>query len=184
MSQVFHACYGTRLSPGATVTGTIQAAGGSGHPALGYRGDVSERRWTGSRLTGARQVGAANDYPGERLGLPERGSGAVAGYGPRFVALFIDWALCSVIALTLLHSQWWTYAIFAAEVYLLTALTGFTVGMRLIGLRVVRLDGRPVGFVWALVRTVLLLAVIPAVVFDRDTRGLHDRAANTVVVRA
>ena len=74
----------------------------------------------------------------------------------------------------MLHSQWWTYAIFAAEVYLLTALTGFTVGKRLIGLRVVRLDGRPVGFGWALVRTVLLLAVIPAVVFDRDTRGLHD----------
>jgi uncharacterized RDD family membrane protein YckC len=123
-------------------------------------------------------------YPGERLGLPAHGAGAISGYGPRIVALLIDWALCTVIALAALHSQWWTYAIFAAEEYLLTALTGFTVGKRLLRLRVVRLDGKPVGFGWALVRTVLLLAVIPALVFDRDTRGLHDRAANTVVVKA
>ncbi len=145
---------------------------------------MSERRWTGARLTGVGPAGPQGNYPGERLGLPERGAGAVAGYLPRCAALVIDWALCSVIALTVLHSQWWTYVIFAAEVYLLTALTGFTVGKRLLGVRVARLDGRPVGFGWALVRTALLLAVIPAVVFDRDTRGLHDRAANTVVVKA
>ena len=47
----------------------------------------------------------------------------------------------------------------------------------------VRLDGKPVGFVWALVRTLLLLAVVPPLVFDRDLRGLHDKAANTVVIR-
>ncbi len=146
-------------------------------------GDVSERRWAGSRITGAGPAEAVSSYPGERLGLQERGSGAVAGYGARFVALLIDWALCTIIALAALHSQWWTYAIFAVEVYLLTALTGFTVGKRLLRLRVVRLDGKPVGFAWAFVRTVLLLAVIPAFVVDRDMRGLHDRAANTVVVR-
>ena len=32
-------------------------------------------------------------------------------------------------------------------------------------------------------RTVLLLFVIPACITDRDLRGLHDRAANTIVVR-
>jgi len=31
-------------------------------------------------------------------------------------------------------------------------------------------------------RTVLLAALVPAVVWDRDRRGLHDRAAGTVVV--
>jgi len=35
----------------------------------------------------------------------------------------------------------------------------------------------------ALVRTLLLGLVIPAVVTDDDGRGLHDRAAGTVVVR-
>ena len=47
----------------------------------------------------------------------------------------------------------------------------------------VRLDGRPVGPLWALVRTALLLVVIPALLWDRDYRGLHDRATHTVVVR-
>ncbi len=163
--------------------GSISARGRSGPTALGYRGGVSERRLTGTSPTAARPAGAVSSYPGERLGLPARGPGAVSGYGARIVALFIDWALCTVIALGALHSRWWTYAIFAAEVYLLTALTGFTVGKRLLRLRVVRLDGRPVGFVWAFVRTVLLLAVVPAFAVDRDTRGLHDRAANTVVIK-
>jgi len=133
---------------------------------------------------GVRPSGAGSSYPGERLGLPERGAGAAAGYGPRLAALFIDWALCSVIAITVLHSQTWTIAIFGAEAYLLTALTGFTAGKRLVGLRVARLDGRPVGLGWAFVRTILLLAVVPAVIIDLDRRGLHDRAANTVVIKA
>jgi uncharacterized RDD family membrane protein YckC len=67
--------------------------------------------------------------------------------------------------------------------YLLTALAGMTLGKRLAGIRVGRLDGRPVGLLWGLVRTLLLLTVIPPLVTDRDLRGLHDRAANTVVVR-
>lgn len=128
--------------------------------------------------------GAAAGYPGAALGLPQHGPGAVAGFGPRVAALFIDWFASSLIALYALHSQWWAYPIFAGEVYLLTGLAGLTLGKRLLRLRVLRLDGKPVGFVWALVRTLLLLAVIPAVVTDRDRRGLHDRAANTVVVRA
>ena len=73
--------------------------------------------------------------------------------------------------------------IFAVETYVLTALTGFTVGKRLLGLRVVRLDGKPIGLWWALIRTLLLLAVVPPLVFDSDLRGLHDKAANTLVIR-
>ena len=46
---------------------------------------------------------------------------------------------------------------FAAEIWLLTALTGFTLGKRLLGIRVARLDGQPVGLLSALIRTVLLL---------------------------
>jgi uncharacterized RDD family membrane protein YckC len=108
----------------------------------------------------------------------------VAGVGRRLGAIFIDWLLCELIAIALLHNQVWTIAVFGVEVFLLTALTGFTVGKRLTGIRVIRLDGRPVGLWWSLVRTVLLLAVIPPLVYDRDQRGLHDKAANTAVVRA
>jgi uncharacterized RDD family membrane protein YckC len=147
---------------------------------------VSERRWAGSWLASARGSGekTASAYPGQDLGLPETGPGAVAGVGRRLGAIFIDWLLCELIAIALLHNQYWTIAVFGVEVYLLTALTGFTVGKRLTGIRVIRLDGRPVGLWWSLVRTVLLLAVIPPLVYDRDQRGLHDKAANTAVVRA
>jgi len=109
----------------------------------------------------------------------------VAGLGRRLAALFIDWILSTLIGLAIFHSRGWsTLAVFAVEVYILTALTGFTVGKRLLGIRVARLDGKPVGLVWALVRTAALLAVLPPLVTDRDLRGLHDRAANTIVIRA
>jgi len=31
---------------------------------------------------------------------------------------------------------------------------------------------------------VLLLCVVPPLIIDRDRRGLHDKAANTIVLRA
>jgi uncharacterized RDD family membrane protein YckC len=144
---------------------------------------VAERRWAVTKLPGSRPSGSESSYPGQDLGLPEDGPKSVAGVGRRFGALFIDWLLCEFIAYALLGSQFWTIAVFAAEVYLLTATTGFTIGKRLVGIRVVRLDGRPVGLWWALLRTLLLLALVPPLVFDRDLRGLHDKAANTVVIR-
>jgi hypothetical protein len=33
------------------------------------------------------------------------------------------------------------------------------------------------------VRTVLLCLAVPALIWDRDQRGLHDKAAQTVLVR-
>ncbi len=51
------------------------------------------------------------------------------------------------------------------------------------GIHVVRLGGGPAGPLAALVRTLLLCLVIPAVIFDPDHRGLHDKAMNTVLVR-
>lgn len=122
-------------------------------------------------------------YPGQRLGLPERGPESVASMPRRLAALFIDWLLSMVIAYWLTKSQFWTIAVFAVEVYILTALGGSTVGKRLVGIRTVRIGGGPIGFGWALVRTALLLAVVPPLLTDRDLRGLHDRASNTIVVR-
>jgi uncharacterized RDD family membrane protein YckC len=140
------------------------------------------RRWAGSWLGG---LGAADGqkYPGERFGLPADGPRSVASMGRRFLALLLDWLICTVISLAVFRTQLWTLPIFAVEAYLLTALAGMTIGKRLMGIRVARLDGRPVGFGWALLRTLLLLAVVPPLVTDRDLRGLHDRAANTIVLR-
>jgi hypothetical protein len=144
--------------------------------------------------TGAAQAGpaaAGADYPGKRFGLPEHGPmsvagmgrRSVAGMGRRFLALIIDWLLSMVIALWLTHSQYWTIVVFAVEVYLLTALTGATVGKRLCGIRVIRVGGGLVGFRWALVRTLLLLTVVLPLLTDYDRQGVHDRASGTIVVR-
>ena len=143
------------------------------------------------QLAGARPARTApasgtpeiSSYPGEKYGLPEDGPASVPGLGRRLAALFIDWILCTIIAVGLLHSQYWTLAIFAAENYILLVLTGTTIGKRVMGMRVARLDGKRVGLGWGLVRTILLLAVVPPLVLDRDRRGLHDKAANTIVVR-
>ena len=125
----------------------------------------------------------AKYYPGQRFGLPEQGPGSVSSMPRRILALFIDWLLSMVIAYWLTHSQFWTIAVFALETYVLTALTGSTVGKRIAGIRVMRIGGGPVGFGWALVRTAILLTVVPPLLTDRDLRGMHDRAANTIVVR-
>ena len=107
--------------------------------------------------------------------------------GRRIGALFIDWLLCSFVVLVAIrppHSQagFWTLGVFAAQDFIFTGLLGVTVGKQLLRIRVVRLDGGMIAG-WALLRTLLLLTVVPPLLTDRDLRGLHDRAANTVVVR-
>jgi uncharacterized RDD family membrane protein YckC len=122
---------------------------------------------------------------------------SVAPMGKRLLALIIDWLLCALIASSITgHSlfagagdkhyfaaQYATLGLFVLEVYLLTAVSGLTVGKRLLRMRAIRTDGGAPGFKWAAVRTLLLLFVVPACLTDRDGRGLHDRAANTIVVR-
>ena len=63
---------------------------------------------------------------------------------------------------------------------------GRTLGMYLFGLRVVRVDrpACPSTRCAPSLRTALLCLFVPAVIFDRDGRGLHDRLTDTAVVRA
>jgi uncharacterized RDD family membrane protein YckC len=76
-------------------------------------------------------------------------------------------------------------AIFLAQYLVLASLTGQTLGMRLAGIRIALVARRqgPPGFVPTALRTALLALLLPAVVTDRDGRGLHDLAAKTVVLR-
>jgi len=132
-------------------------------------------------------------YPGKRLGLPAAGAGSVAGFGRRLGALFVDWIVCVLIASALTRhsafdgsdpvSVYLPPAVLAVEYIALLSSVGCTIGMRLCGIGVRRLDGGRVGFGWVVVRTVLLLLVVPAVVYDRDQRGLHDKAAGAIAVR-
>jgi uncharacterized RDD family membrane protein YckC len=136
------------------------------------------------------------DYPGKKYGLPQVGPGSAAPMGRRLLALLIDWVLCELVVSALTrHSltrvndpayhatQYWTLLACFLEMWVLTAVSGLTVGKRLMRLRVTRTDGRRPGFGWALLRTALEFLVVPPLLSDRDLRGLHDRASDTIVVR-
>jgi uncharacterized RDD family membrane protein YckC len=123
-------------------------------------------------------------YPGEQLGLPEQGPGSVARPGRRLVALAVDWIGCLLVSNGFFGGDpWATLGVFAALHVLTLGSIGASPGHALLGLRLRRLDGGWPGPLPAVVRTVLLCLVIPAVVYDRDQRGLHDRVARTVLVR-
>jgi uncharacterized RDD family membrane protein YckC len=76
-----------------------------------------------------------------------------------------------------------TLGIFAAENLLLVGTLGSTIGHRVVGLQVRSVNGAPAKPVQVVVRTLLLCLFLPATIWDRDGRGLHDKAAGTVIVR-
>ncbi|WP_332603369.1 RDD family protein [Arthrobacter sp. S2(2024)] len=142
-----------------------------------------DRKDIGSWLTGPDTSGISK-YPGARLGLPESGPGSMARAGRRILAICIDWVIALVISnFAFGGNQWATLAVFAVEQVLLIGTLGYSIGHRVAGIHVVRLGGAQAGSLAALVRTILLCLVIPAVVFDPDQRGLHDRAMNTILIR-
>ncbi|MGM0931503.1 MAG: RDD family protein [Actinomycetota bacterium] len=141
------------------------------------------RRDIGSWLEGPPQSNM-QQWPGQRLGLPQSGSGSIARPGRRFVALLIDWLLCYAIANAFLGGgQLAILAVFAVEQLLLVGTLGYSFGHRLLGIQVRKLNGAAPGLLPAVVRTILLCLVIPAAIFDADQRGLHDRAMGTILVR-
>ncbi len=158
-----------------------------------YRGRVDNRQAIGSWISGPRaaaeDMGVEFGYRGQGLGLPEEGPGSIARPGRRFAALFIDWALCMLVAYGLLSdgranaTSNWALAVFAVLSVLTVGTVGFTPGKRLLGLRVVAEDGGRLSLPRVVLRTVALVVVIPAVIWDRDGRGLHDRLARAVQVR-
>lgn len=132
---------------------------------------------------------AAAPYPGERFGLPETGPGSVATLGRRAGQFLLDAVLAGLLAAIFTlpaPPQNWSLLTWAFIMIVPVAVVGVTPAMALLGMRVVRLD-RPesagVGLLWTLVRTVSVFFVIPALIVDRDSRGIHDRASRTVVVR-
>ena len=155
-----------------------------------------DRKDIGSWLDGpGARTGATTAYPGERLGMPRSGAGSVGRFGRRLVGVLVDWSLCQLIASALFsvplpftevatgRDSFVLLAVFAVENLLLVGTLGSTLGHRLAGLRVLSLRGGPARPLQVLVRTALLCLFLPAMFWDRDARGLHDKAAGTVIVR-
>jgi uncharacterized RDD family membrane protein YckC len=154
---------------------------------------VVDRRQLGSWLSGpgslSEATGADVGYPGKRLGLPEDGPNSVAGLSRRFAATMIDWIIASLIARAIVphpsqaQQLWLAPAVFAVMNLALLTTVGAGIGGRVLGMRVARLDGANPNLVTVAIRTLWLLPLIPALWVDRDYRGLHDRLAQTIVIR-
>lgn len=122
-------------------------------------------------------------WAGQRLGLPQSGTNSLAKTGRRLLALCFDWAACSFISAAFFgYDNGATIAIFGISQVVLITTAQASFGHRLMGLKLISLERGKVSLYDAVLRTGLLLLVIPAVVWDSDNRGLHDKAAKTALV--
>ncbi|QNV37081.1 RDD family protein [Rothia terrae] len=124
-------------------------------------------------------------YPGQSLGRPSDGPGSIASIIRRVIAFFIDWYLCwGLLALAGFADQSWLLLIVVyLYMSLLIGFGGHTVGQLVVGAQVQTLDGRPVGYATAFLRSFLVMLLLPVLMMDKDTRGVHDRIRHTALVR-
>jgi uncharacterized RDD family membrane protein YckC len=109
----------------------------------------------------------------------------LAPLGRRLGALLMDWLLSVLLAWPFVDPRgswipvWILIGIYAVGVGFFARTPGMVV-TRLRCMSVV--DGAPIGPLRALLRAVLLCLIIPPMIMDADRRGLHDRAAGSIVV--
>lgn len=134
---------------------------------------------------------AAEPYPGETLGLPQTGRGALASWRARFAALIIDWAASMALAVFLFGvgvlrepgwRGWMIMAVFFVQSSVLTGLAGGSFGHILARIGVARLDGRPIGIWRAIARQAMICLVLPTIVIGSERRALNDLVLGTVVI--
>ena len=129
---------------------------------------------------------SAQNWPGKRLGLPEKGPRSVGRFGRRALGIIIDWAIASALVWAFFPDDifgFWRLGIFAVlQVAFVLVLNG-SIGHLIVGLRVVPINGGYLGYWRPFARAILLSLAIPAVIWDKDQRGMHDRLVGTVLVR-
>jgi uncharacterized RDD family membrane protein YckC len=146
-------------------------------------------RWTGSWLGGPDSAGLRTEPlapRGVRLGLPADGAGSIATLGRRARAFAVDAIGSALVAGIFTRPNPpgdWSLLVFCLVYVGFIGAFGQSPGMRLMRLRVIRLpSGHPIGLIGAVVRTLLLVLLVPALITDRDGRGLHDKAAQAAVI--
>jgi len=136
---------------------------------------------------------ADQHYPGQKFGLPPAGPGSAAGWGRRIAALLLDWVLSLMFVAAFVGSgvwgagglaQWGPLLVFALQRWVLVVLLGGSAAQMVLGLRVQRTSGGGLDPLRSLVRVVLVCLVVPAAIFNNDRQGVHDMAADSIVVRA
>ena len=124
---------------------------------------------------------------GASLGLPPSGPGSLASFSTRVGAYLVDALVAAVVAAAFTAPSLprnWSLLSFGL-IYVITLVAfGQTPGMRLLGLRLAHpRPGERLALWRAVVRTALLMLLVPALLVDADGRGLHDRLTGTAVVR-
>jgi len=113
--------------------------------------------------------------------------------GRRMAALMVDWLACYFIVAASAggigqmapNRSWTVLALFFAQIAILSALQGATLGHRIFGVKIIRFaDGGAITPIQALIRSALLVTVIFAITFDENGRGLHERFSGTVLTRS
>jgi len=136
-----------------------------------------------------RDAGQPSQAPprGASLGLPADGPGSLASFSSRVGAFAVD-AVASALVAGLVTAPAlpgnWSLLSFALITVVTLVAFGQTPGMRVVGLRLAHPRAGERLALWrAVVRTALLVLLVPALVVDADGRGLHDRLTDTAVVR-
>lgn len=144
--------------------------------------------------TRSKQAPSDESFPGQRYDLPAAGRGSVASLGRRLAALIVDCVLATLVTSLFVRPaglspdqvqdlNYWSVVTWFLITVIGTGFFGTTPGMLILGIQVARVDGGSMLLpVRAMVRAVLVALIIPAVVWDRDRRGLHDKAAGTIVL--
>lgn len=133
--------------------------------------------------------GTPSEYPGERLARPRSGRGSVGRPGRRLGGILLDWLIALLIARTFLGGlppaleSLAPLLVLVVMHALLIGTAGGSIGHRLVGLRIETVAGQRPSPPRALLRSVLLCLAVPALIWDVDQRGLHDKVAGTLVAR-
>ena len=110
----------------------------------------------------------------------------------RILALIFDWVAAILVVQVIPNGPDYgtqsnsllTLLIFAIEVALFTWMMGSSFGQRIVGIRVrdFSIDKNPTLF-QSLIRTFLIVVLIPPLLADSEGRGLHDRLAKTKLIK-
>ena len=127
-------------------------------------------------------------HAADRGAPPEGEPGSVAPAAPRLGAFVVDIVLSALVAGIFTAPELprnRSLLVFSVLYFGFTVLAQQTPGMRLLKLRVVRVDRPvPIGLWRSLVRTLGVILLVPALLRDESGRSLHDRLTQTAVVRA
>jgi hypothetical protein len=137
---------------------------------------------TRPRYTGA--VSEPEDYwPGKVFGLPESGPRSVPSIFRRILALALDWAIAVGVSLAFFnYAALAIVAAFTVMHMIFGVVLGGSPGHLVTKMRIVPVKGGALGIVAPIVRPLLLILVIPALIMDRDQRGVHERIVGTILV--